>query len=127
MTEAIPKLYVVCMKESEGAYRCFGILSNGFYFGQHLCSDPSYALNDLYGHRPNRIEALHKLFGIEPATVVWKLYTCESEDDLPQWWGPNGEPEIQGPLKAKYDEYSKLTGTLETESDLPESAHDFHD
>jgi hypothetical protein len=129
----IPKVYIVCVAEpskSEAhpgtAWRCFGILSNGFYFGQHLCSDPSYALGDLYAHRQKRIDALRALFGIDPRTVVWKRYTCESEADLPHWWEANGDPVVQEALQSKYREYGEMTGMAVSPEDH-EPAHEFYD
>ena len=81
------KMFFVCDGDRDW-WTCFGVLSNGFCFGQHICSSPIFAPGDLYFRRSERIEGLKEIFNINPETVEVRpwLYVARPTS-------PNGGPD----------------------------------
>jgi hypothetical protein len=105
------KIYFVCDGRPDW-YSCWGVLENGFVFGQHVCSHPFYAPNDLYFRRDKRVAALRTLFGITPGTVEPETIVVASKADIPAWWG--GLEEKQRELEHEYARYRDLLGGEDT-------------
>lgn len=101
------KMYIVCENRGPQWFYCYGFLSNGFCFGQHLCSHPSYAFGDLYAGREKRKITLKKLFGVDYSDLPEIETTIvNSKDDVPKWW--NEFSEKQESLKPFYDQYNLI-------------------
>jgi hypothetical protein len=64
-------------------YTANGFLSNGFFFGQHLCSHPCFMKGDLYLDRTNRIDALKKMFNVYPNNVEFVMIEVKRKEDIP--------------------------------------------
>lgn len=103
-----PKMYFVCSYVREQWWSCYGVLSNGFCFGQHVCSHPIYAENDLYFQRQERIDALHNLFGFEWSKEEVETITVQSKKDIPEWW--ESQKELQDGLQPQYEKYKEMIG-----------------
>ena len=99
------KGYFVCDGKDDW-WVCYGVLENGFCFGQHVCSHPGFAPGDLYTHRPERQAALKEVFGLSPDDIEWETITVSSKDDVPVWWDEHGK--LQDGLKDQYDRYHAL-------------------
>ncbi len=104
------QLYIVCEHRGTDNFCCYGILSNGFCFGTHLCSHPSFAPSDLYYRRTERISALESLFGVRFDQGDYIMHVIESKADIPEWW--DAQAELQEGLKVKYEEYKTLLASL---------------
>lgn len=102
------KMYFVCEEQMPQWFVCYGILSNGFCFGQHICSHPSFAPSDLYYTRGNRIDALKKLFAIDKETIESETIVVRSKSDIPVWWEEHTK--LQDSLAPAYAQYKELVG-----------------
>lgn len=87
-------------------WNCYGVLSNGFCFGQHICSDPGFAPGDLYFGRAERVAALRELFGVDPETIECQTIVVRTLADKPEWW--DGQKALQDGLAPQYERYSAL-------------------
>lgn len=94
-------------------FYCVGVLSNGFHFGEHLCSAPGYAPGDLYFNRKERQRALEELFGFTWNSLETETVVVNSKADIPLWW--DGLGPMQDRLKEDYDKYSKRIKELKAE------------
>lgn len=97
------KGYFVCDGNRDW-WSCWGVLENGFCFGQHVCSHPNFAPGDLYYGRPERIAALKEVFGVGKDDLTFELIVVRSKEDVPTWW--NDHALIQDKLAAEYEKYS---------------------
>ena len=104
------KIYFIC----DGArdwWICHGVLSNGFYFGQHICSHPHYAQGDLLFGRKDRLSALGDLFGVLPGVTEYETIILTSKDDIPTFWSELVDnPDVQKELEPQYQRYKELLG-----------------
>lgn len=108
------KIYFVCRYDGPQWWYCFGLLSNGFKFGEHLCSDPGFAPQDLYFRCKPRIEALRQVFGVNPQTIEWELLSIKTKEDVPEWWEKLANTQsVQDELAPFYDKYCALLKELE--------------
>jgi len=108
------KMYFVCRYDGPQWWYCMGVLSNGFHFGGHVCSEPDFAPSDLYFRRKERISALKELFDIDEKTIETETITVESKIDVPDWWESlANNKKIQESFKTKYEKYGKLIKTKE--------------
>lgn len=100
-----PKMYFVC-DGADDWWMCYGVLSNGFCFGQHLCSHPGYAASDLYHRRTERKDALKEVFGFQWEPGEGETIVVRSMADIPAWWASHEG--LQAGLKPQYDQYAAL-------------------
>lgn len=100
------KMYFLCDGNADW-WVCHGFLDNGFYFGQHVCSHPCFAPDDLYFRRQERVSALKEIFGIDPDQMRISAETIiiRSKDQIPDW--VNNE-ETQKALEPQYEKYKEL-------------------
>lgn len=103
------KIYYVAENRGPQWFYSYGVLSNGFCFGQHICSHPDFAPGDLLLNRSDRKEALKKIFDIEPTEDNQELFVVNTKKDIPSWWME--QEKLQDSLKEKYEEYTKLLDT----------------
>jgi hypothetical protein len=106
------KMYFVC-SGSDDWWTCYGVLSNGFCFGQHICSHPGFAPGDLYFNRDNRKRALLEVLGVDE-TIEAETIIVRTAADKPDWL--DGHKALQEGLKPIYERYSAL---LKGESQTP--------
>ena len=106
------KMFFLCDYQGPQLWVCYGVLENGFCFGQHICSHPAYAPGDLYFWRKERVEALEKIWGIKPEAAKDNCETIQvrSKEDVPQWF--HDTQKQQDELKSHYDEYESLVGKI---------------
>lgn len=106
------KMYFICEDRGPQWWVSYGFLENGFCFGQHVCSHPSYAPGDLYFTRKERIEALEKLWGVsaEEAKNNCETVLVRNAEDVPDWF--KEAQKKQDDLKGKYEEYEALVGNI---------------
>lgn len=106
------KTYFLCDYQGPQWWVCYGVLENGFCFGQHICSHPNYAPGDLYFTRKERVEALEKVWGITYDKVKdnWELVEVRSKEDVPEWFTETQKH--QDNLKDKYEQYEALVGKI---------------
>ena len=58
------KIKIVMLSEIEGIGQLYGLVTeNNELLYTHICSNISYAYDDLYGNRPERKEHLAKRYG----------------------------------------------------------------
>jgi len=100
------KIYYVCENGGPEWFNSYGVLENGFCFGQHLCSHPNYAPGDLLLRRKNRLAALKEIFGVEPTDDNQEIIVVNSVADIPEWW--NSHEALQEVLKPQYERYAKM-------------------
>lgn len=62
------KLYLFNNTQQRGWGNCFSITDDGTVLGNHVCSESSFMLQDLY-YREDRKKAVDKYFGDEPYEV----------------------------------------------------------
>jgi hypothetical protein len=105
-------MYFFCSNDGPEWFNSYGVLDNGFCFGQHLCSSPGYAPGDLYFRRKERISALKELFGIDPETIKPELIVINSKADIPAWW--DEQEKMHDGLKEQYEKYSELLDKFKT-------------
>jgi hypothetical protein len=111
------KMYFVCEDRGPQWFYSYGILSNGFCFGEHLCSHPDFAPGDLYFRRKERIAALREMFGLDPDTLqtegsLPEMFVIKTKADIPEWWGRLANTkEVQDELKPLYERYRALLST----------------
>lgn len=102
------KGYYVCSYGDPQWWTCYGVLENGFCFGQHLCTHPDFAPGDLFERRPERQKALEKVFGLSPSDIDFKLIVVKSNADIPTWWDEHDK--LQDALKPAYEHYGEILG-----------------
>jgi len=103
------KMYLVCRYDQPSWYYCFGLLSNGFCFGEHVCSDPGFAPNDLYFNRKERIDGLQEIFSIDPKIIKPETIVVKSSADKPEWWEELCNTQsVQDKLKNEYKKYKEF-------------------
>lgn len=99
--------YYVCAYAGPQWWYCYGMLDNGFCFGQHVCSDPGFAPGDLLQGRRGRKLALAAVFPELP-DVEFSTVEVRGKADLPPWWESlANSKEVQAELKPFYDKYAK--------------------
>ncbi len=103
------KMYFICSGEKDW-WSCHGVLSNGFFFGQHICSHPNFSPGDLYSNRTNRKNALKELFGIDEDTVERELIVVNKREDLPIEILEADTEDRQKDLAPLYEKYDQLVG-----------------
>ncbi len=110
------KTIFLCFYKRPGEWHCFGVLSNGFIFGEHLCSTSGWAPNDLYFGRPERQVALNETFGltVEQVQKQNKIIQVASKADVPIWWAKIGTKEAQSKLSAKYKKFDEIVKREQT-------------
>src|SRR5271169_6379923 len=101
-----PKMYFVSENRGPEWFMSYGVLSNGFCFGQHICSHPGFAPGDLYFNRLKRRTALKDIFGHEWTPDETELIVVNSLADKPEWW--DSHEALQEGLKADYNKYAEL-------------------
>ncbi len=104
------KMYFICEDQGPQWFYSYGVLDNGFCFGEHVCSHPNFAPSDLYFRRKERISALQQLFDINPETIETETIIVKVKTDIPKWW--DGHAALQDGLKTKYNEYKQLLDKL---------------
>lgn len=111
------KMYFVCSGPPNWL-TCYGVLENGFVFGSHLCSHPGFAPGDLYFQRPDRIEGLKQVFGIDPTAVDAETIVVTSQEEVPDWWETKADNhDVQLSLKPQYDLYRAILDKSEPPRD----------
>lgn len=104
------KIFFMC-DGSRNWWTCHGFLSNGFYFGQHICSHPHFAPGDLLFTRKDRLAALSELFGVLPGVTEHETVVLRSKEDIPLAWSEMVENEsVQTSLKPEYEKYKAMLG-----------------
>lgn len=90
-------------------YFCEGLLSNGFVFGSHICSHPSFAPQDLYYNRPHVKSALEELFGVTdyPKPTTLRFDERSEYDSYMQNFSGRADQCEYGYLYEKYIAQSK--------------------
>lgn len=104
------KIYFACRFDGPGWWYCVGILENGFKFASHLCTHPNFAPGDLYFNRPERIEALKELFGIDQSTVprlTFKICSNTERSNFDKLIDGTKRPKSE--LAPFYEKYFNLT------------------
>ena len=110
------KLYCVCEHHGPDWWTCYGVLSNGFNIGNHLCSHPNFSPGDLYGSRPERKKALMEIFEIEPDTLSIDILKIRSKEDIPEWWDRTNKDEFQAQFKDQYKRYAEILAEFNGEA-----------
>lgn len=100
------KIYYVCEYIMPDWYYCYGVLDNGFCFGQHVCSHPCFAPEDLLLGRKNRIKSLKEIFDLDMSECEQETIVVKSKEDVPSWWEEHSK--LQDSLKPMYEKYEKL-------------------
>lgn len=116
------KMYFVCENQGPGWFYSYGILDNGFCFGQHVCSHPDFARGDLYFTRINRIAALRELFGVDPKTIETETIVVNSKADIPSWWAEHDK--LQESLSPIYDKYNLLIKAFDSTKEISKASPD---
>lgn len=101
------KIYFLCEESDPQWWVCHGFLSNGFCFGQHVCSNPCFAAHDLLTGRLDRKAALKEIFDIsepfETETII-----IRTGSDLPAFFKESDA--MQPKLKEAYEKYHAMLG-----------------
>ncbi len=100
------KIYYICEEAGPEWWVCSGVLSNGFCFGQHICSNQFFAPHDLLLQRKKRLNALKQLFDLEPTSENQETIVVRTLEDIPSWW--KDLEEKQESLRPIYKEYEEL-------------------
>lgn len=103
------KVFFVCDGSGDW-WSCHGVLSNGFYFAQHLCSHPGFAPGDLLYTRSERLSALKELFGVTKETES-ETVVVRNKNEIPAFWDALVTNEdVQRDLATFYERYKKMLG-----------------
>lgn len=110
------KVYFVCDFEMANNYKCYGLLDNGFCFGEHVCSSPSFAPGDLYFDKPAIQEALKQVWQVDPAEVKANSETLviHQPEEVPRWL-VDLNAQNAGPQQSQYIEFESIANRLSAE------------